>query len=962
MAFNVAGKRRFLNRVLSVSFVAVCLTTASLRAEDWPQWRGVHRDGVWTDTGIVERFPDRGLEVTWRVPIRGGFAGPAVAGGRVFVLDYEETPGSRTMDGTERLLALDEETGAVLWTRTWPAAYRNISWKFANGPRTPPTVDGDRVYVLGAAGMISCLDAETGEAVWQVDTTDEYDATVPAYGVSHAPLVEGDVLIVVVGGEPDAKIVGFDKATGEERWRALEMTSETGYSSPIVIDAGGVRQLIFWHATALVSLNPETGETYWEQAFLNTGGLSISTPVHSGRYLLISQFRTGSMMMALNSNRPTARMLWKGQSRIELPHLTEGLHAMMSTPIIIGDYLYGVGSYGELRGIDATTGERLWQSDALTPPGRFGTAYIVRNGDRYFVTNDAGELIIARFTPEGYEEIDRTPLLEPTLHTLGGASGRWNDRTVLWAHPAFANGHVVARNDREIIRASLVAADYADDIAAGPVLTASSSAADEARAVLEAAADTMGVTDMTSIQYSGTGWIGAVGQSYAPDQDWPRFQLASYTRTIDFGTFSSKEEMVIRPGGDAARGGGAPIRGEQRRSVLVSGTRAWDIEGDRVIPMPAASERRMLEILLTPQGFLKGAMSGNATAVTRNEYGGRVTVVSFIALGRYRVNGTITEDHVVRRVQTWLPNPVVGDMYYETVYTEYEDVGGLQFPMRWHQHQDFDDGAHQPNVSGGDHSFGLDTITDVRINVDDAALTVPNAVRRAQVPSVRVETEQLADGVWLLGGGSHNSVAVEFRDHVAVIEAPLNEARSLAVIEEVMSLAPTKPIRFIVTTHHHWDHVGGLRTYVHEGATVITHEGNRPYYQEVLRARPWVLDPDRFSLHPPEEWSEGYIFETVGEKLILGDEDRTVELHHVQGLNHVAGMLIAYFPKEKLVVEADLYTPPSPGDRSPRTPGASSRTFYENVQRLDLDVETIVPIHGRPTSMSAFVEFVRGAQ
>jgi hypothetical protein len=149
---------------------------------------------------------------------------------------------------------------------------------------------------------------------------------------------------------------------------------------------------------------------------------------------------------------------------------------------------------------------------------------------------------------------------------------------------------------------------------------------------------------------------------------------------------------------------------------------------------------------------------------------------------------------------------------------------------------------------------------------------------------------------------------------------------------------------------------------VHEGATVITHEGNRPYYQEVLRARPWSLDPDRFSLYPPEEWSEGYIFETVREKYILGDEGRTVELHHVRGLDHVAGMLIAYFPKEKLVVEADLYTPPPPGDQSPRTVSASNRIFYENLQRLNLDVETIVPIHGRPTSMSAFVEFVTRAQ
>ena len=516
-------------------------------------------------------------------------------------------------------------------------------------------------------------------------------------------------------------------------------------------------------------------------------------------------------------------------------------------------------------------------------------------------------------------------------------------------------------------------AQLAGLIVAVIVLTAGSVAAQDARGVLQAAAETLGVTNMTSIQYSGTGWIGAVGQNFAPDQDWPRFELASYTRTIDFGTSSSKEEMVIREDGYPTRGGGAapvlgerrgwPVRGERRRTLLVSGTRAWNVlEGGAVLPLPAASEQRMLEILLTPHGFLKGAMSSNVTAVTRNEYGGRVTVISFMALGRFRVNGTITEQNLVERVQTWLPNPVVGDMYYETVYTDYQDIGGMQFPMRWHQHKDFDDGAHEPNVSAGQHSFGLETITDVRVNVSGAALTVPDSVQNAPVPPVRVETEQLADGVWLVAGGSHNSVVVEFSDYITVIEAPLNEERSLAVIEEAMKLVPNKPIRFIVNTHHHWDHLGGLRTYVHEGATVITHEGNRPYYQEALRAGPWLLEPDRFSLYPPEEWSEGYIFETVREKYIFGDETRFVELHHVQGLNHVAGMLIAYFPKEQFVVEADLYTPPAPGTQVPDAPNPRNRILYQNLQRLNLNVETIVPIHGRPGPMSAFVELMTKAQ
>jgi len=497
---------------------------------------------------------------------------------------------------------------------------------------------------------------------------------------------------------------------------------------------------------------------------------------------------------------------------------------------------------------------------------------------------------------------------------------------------------------------------------AGMVLMGDPAAAQDARSVLRAAADELGVTDMTSLQYSGTGWIGAVGQNFAPDEDWPRFDLTSYTRTIDFATNSSREDMIAVQGHNPVRGGGRqPIQGERRRTLLVSGEHAWDLQGEDVVPAPAAAELRLLEIFLTPHGFLKGAMAGNPTAVTRNEYGERVTIVSFMALGKYRVNGTITEDSLVRRVQTWLPNPVVGDLYYETVYTNYREIDGMMFPGRWHQHRDFDDGAQEPNVSGGDHAFGLETISDVRVNVRGAALMVPDAVRDATIPPVGVETQGLADGVWLLGGGSHNSVAVEFGDHVAVIEAPLNEARSLAVIEEVTKLVPSKPIRFIVNTHHHWDHLGGLRAYVHEGATVITHEGNHPYYQEVLRAGPWMLEPDRLSLYPPEEWSEGYIFETVREKYILGDETRIVELHHVQDLDHVAGMLIAYFPREKLVVEADLYTPPAPGARA-SAPSASSRTFYENLQRLGLDVETIVPIHGRPGPMSVLAQSVEGTQ
>ena len=492
------------------------------------------------------------------------------------------------------------------------------------------------------------------------------------------------------------------------------------------------------------------------------------------------------------------------------------------------------------------------------------------------------------------------------------------------------------------------------------LMMAGSPVAQDAHSVLQTAATAMGVSNMKSITYSGTGWQGMVGQNVAPDQDWPRVDLTSYTRTIDFDTMSSREEYVRVQGNNPPRGGGAgfPFLTAQRVTNLVSGNYAWTLNAQgQPVPQLAEADLRRLEILLTPYGFLKGAMApgANPTMVTRREYGGRVSVVSFVAFGKYRVNGTINAQNLVQRVQTWVPNPVVGDLYYENVYTNYQDMGGVKVP-RFHQHQDYDDGGNMPNVSGGDHAFGLETVSDIRLNVANAALTVPSEVRSATIEPVRVQSQKLGDGLWLIGGGSHNSVAVEFRDHVAVIEAPLNEERSLAVIGEVNRLIPNKPIRFVVNTHHHWDHLGGIRTFVHEGAAVITHEGNRPYYQEVLRARPWVLQPDRFSLHPPEEWSEGYIFETAREKYVLADDTRTVELYSVAGLAHAAGMLMAYFPKEKIVVQADLYNPQA------AAPNASNRTFYQNLQRLKLDVTTIVGIHGNPAPMSQFVQFVSRAQ
>jgi outer membrane protein assembly factor BamB len=445
----------------------------TLSAEDWPQWRGADRLGIWTETGIVREFPDEGLEVKWRTPVNGGYAGPAVADGRVFVLDYVETE-PRTMDGTERLLALDEETGAVLWSHEWTTTYRMLMFTYATGPRATPTVDGDRVYVTGSTGRILCLDVATGAVVWEKDTVAEYDTSIPIWGTSSAPLVDGDRVIFLVGGEPDALVMAFDKHTGEEVWRALETRTEMGYNQPRIIEAGGARQLIVWHPRGLSSLDPETGGIYWEEPFEGRANMTVADAVRSGSYLFVSGFYTGSMMMRLDLDRPGASPLWKdGTNRvleggIEVAEAT-GLHSVMTTPLLVGDYIYGIGSHGQVRGLQAETGERLWEAEGLTNRNRWGSAYFVQHEDRTFVYNENGDLIIARFNPEGYVELDRTHLLNPTSRSGYGGSragtrSRFrhgqSDRLVVWAHPAFANRHIVLRNDEEIIRVSLDADDY----------------------------------------------------------------------------------------------------------------------------------------------------------------------------------------------------------------------------------------------------------------------------------------------------------------------------------------------------------------------------------------------------------------------------------------------------------------------------------------------------------------------
>ena len=498
-------------------------------------------------------------------------------------------------------------------------------------------------------------------------------------------------------------------------------------------------------------------------------------------------------------------------------------------------------------------------------------------------------------------------------------------------------------------------------------LTVQTAAAQDAKAVLQAAATAMGTANVKSVQYSGTGWNTAMGQNYSADTDWPRFEVTNYTRTIDYAAQFSKEEVTRRQGSYPGRGGGAtPIQGDQQLVSIVSGTRAWNLQGTEVRPAPETSEVRQIEILLSAHGFIKAAMAAaNATAASftvagpseagMTQNGRRMTIVSFTALGKYRVNGTINDQNMVEMVQTWIPNPVLGDMLYETRSTEYRAFGGAKFPTFLHVHMG------NFRLSAG-HDYMEIKLTNVQPNVSVAPVALPDAVRQATVAPVKVESTKLADGVWLVGGGTHNSMVVEFRDFVAVVEAPLNEERSLAVIGEVHKLIPGKTIRYIVNTHHHFDHSGGLRTYVAEGATVVTQQANREFYQDVVfYPAPRTLQPDRLStFYPTFVNARKEPIETVNprQKYVLSDGVRTMDLYPVEGLAHAAGMLMAYLPKEKILVNADLYSPPVQGAQLPASPTPGMVTLFQNIQRLKLEVTQHVPIHGQPGPMDEFLKIV----
>lgn len=436
--------------LLMAAVMPVALTNLA-SADDWPQWMGPKRDGVWRETGLVEKFPADGLQVKWRKPIAGGYAGPAVADGAVYVTDFKvssgkgtNSPGKRDkLSGKERVLCLDANTGVEKWSFAYDVNYE-VSYPV--GPRCTPVVDAGKVYVLGTMGHLHCLDADNGEVVWKHLLTEKYDCDVPIWGFSGHPLVDGDRLVCLVGGKGSVA-VAFNKHTGTEVWKNLS-ASDIGYCPPTMIEHAGKRQLLIWDADKLSALNPADGQPIWSEPLKPDYAMSIMAPQKSGDLIFAGGIGNVSATFQLNADGTDTEVLWRGEAK-------NSLYAANATPLIADGVIYGCDCRpGAFRAVKLETGERLWETYKPTTNNRrsaHATAFLVKHppSDTYFLFSEIGDLIRAKLTPEKYTELDRFHVLEPTSTAFG--------REVVWSHPAFANRCVFARNDKEIVCVSLSA-------------------------------------------------------------------------------------------------------------------------------------------------------------------------------------------------------------------------------------------------------------------------------------------------------------------------------------------------------------------------------------------------------------------------------------------------------------------------------------------------------------------------
>jgi len=459
---------------------------------------------------------------------------------------------------------------------------------------------------------------------------------------------------------------------------------------------------------------------------------------------------------------------------------------------------------------------------------------------------------------------------------------------------------------------------------------------------IQKAADTLSVAKIKTLQFTGSGQNFSVGQNYSPTEPWPPVPVKNYTAMINYDSGSMRVDLLREISTPAMpRGGGAPFFGEQRQIQLVSGNYAWNLvpaAGNAPAAPAQANPDSQLERLLalwsTPQGFVKAAMTNKATT--------KGNQVSFTVGGKYKMTGTINAKGEVEKVTTWIDHPIVGDMAVVTTYTGYKDFGGIMFPSRILQTQD------------GFPSLDL-TISAVTAN-PAVNIDVPENVKTFNPPPVRVDSMKMAEGVFYLTGGSHHSLAIEMKDYIVVEDVPNNIPRATAVLAKAKELIPNKPIRYVVTSHHHWDHLSGIRAAMNEGATIVTYQGNKAFLERVAKTQ-HTINPDPLSTS-----KKGAKIQPVGDKYVITDGSRTIELHRLLNYEHTGDMLVLYLPNEKLLAEPDAFTPPpQAGTPLARTAIPYAKALYDNIQRLKLDIKVITPLHGNRTTDVAEVGKAAGA-
>jgi outer membrane protein assembly factor BamB len=381
---------------------------------DWPQWRGPNRDGISKETGLLKVWPDGGPKVLWKSPIGDGYSGVSISNGRIYTMDAK--------GNDEFVVCLDQASGKELWRARTDAVFSSDQ---GDGPRSTPTVDGNWVYAIGANGMLVALNSADGKKIWSHDLKSEFESEIPKWGTSSSPIVEKDLLLVDVGGKSGFALMAFNKKDGSIAWKSH--TDKQGYSSPIAITVAGVRQILFFTGTSLVSVSP-TGEVYWKYPWRTDWDANIATPVFISpdKVFISSSYGTGAAVVKITAGngKASAEEVWK--NKVMQNHF--------NSSVLHQGYLYGFDN-AVLKCIEANTGAEKWKQTG------FGKGSLILADNHLIVLGERGQLALVEVNPNEYREVAKAQPVQGKT----------------WTMPALAGGILYLRSQKEVLAMDLSA-------------------------------------------------------------------------------------------------------------------------------------------------------------------------------------------------------------------------------------------------------------------------------------------------------------------------------------------------------------------------------------------------------------------------------------------------------------------------------------------------------------------------